>query len=289
MAAAWVSGALCSAVFDIALGRTGKFASESVLGWWVWGYRSLVAPTFWALAAIVVVRLATVVAGLLGRITAVRRIGTGAAGLARSAAARLGLDNPIAAGQVLVVLQALTLGWVFWYFFDLIAAFTFTTSLSYTDPAALAPLAPDNFRHQEDYRSVLPLLIVAMVAAWVRVLRWRRRCRSQGDRASVVAGAAIVVALFFLAQVPYRIFNFSVFERVTLAGARCYAVGEGGSELLLYCPDVQAPRLNAVPAGDARLARTGIMESIFTARPAARPAPEASGAGRPPARGQETR
>jgi len=59
--------------------------------------------------------------------------------------------------------------------------------------------------------------------------------------------------------------------------------------LLLYCPDVQAPRLNAVPAGDARLARTGIMESIFTARPAARPAPEASGAGRPPARGQETR
>jgi len=87
----------------------------------------------------------------------------------------------------------------------------------------------------------------------------------------------------FLAQVPYRLLNFNVFQRVMLAEERCYAIGEGGNELLLYCPDAAVPRNTVVPAGHARLERTAIMESIFT-RPGARRAPETNGPGRPSAR-----
>jgi hypothetical protein len=280
-AAIWVLGALTSAAYDLTLGRSGKFATESPLDWWVWGFRSLVAPTFWILATVVVVRLSHFVLRTLARAARVRRIGERVAAVGRSTAVRLGLDNAIAAGQILVVLQAVTVAWVFWHFFDLIAAFT--SVISYADASTLSPLAPDNSPHQEDYRTVLPVLIFAMTAAWVRVLRWRRRSGLQGDRLTLVAGAALAIALVFLAQVPYRLLNFNVFQRVMLAEERCYAIGEGGNELLLYCPDAAVPRNKVVPAGHARLERTAIMESIFT-RPGASRAPETNGAGRPSAR-----
>jgi predicted Ser/Thr protein kinase len=264
-----VLGFLTSVAFDILLDRPAEFSRESVLDWWVWGFRSLVAPAFFALAAVIVVRLVSLAFHAFGRVVMPRGIATRVEALPRSAAARLGLDNPIAAGQVLLVLQAAALAWVFWHFSDLMMAFT--SSISFSDPAALAPLAPQNFRHREDYRSVLPLLALGMAAAWVRVWRWRRQVGSQGDRTTMIAGASLVVILAVLAEIPYRTLNHNAFQRVTYGGERCYAIGERGTELLLYCPDSRAPRNKVVRAGDSRLERTPIVESIFTTRASASP------------------
>jgi len=269
VAVIWVLGFLTSAAFDISLDRPGEFSNESVFDWWVWGFRSLVAPAFFAMAAVVVVRLISFAFRWFRRVVMPRGIATRVEALPRSAAARLGLDNPIAAGQGLLVLQVAALAWVFWHFSDLMVAFSST--ISFADPAALAPLAPQNFRHRENYRSVLPLLAFGMAAAWARVWRWRRELGSRGDRATVIAGVSLVVILTVLAQVPYRIFTHNTFQRVACAGERCYAIGERGTELLLYCPDARAPRNRVVPAGDSRLERTPLVESIFTTRSAANP------------------
>ena len=264
-----VLGFFTSTAFDILLDRPAEFSNESVLDWWVWGFRSLVAPAFFALAAVIVVRLAILAFRAFGRVVMPRGIATRVEALPRSAAARLGFDNPIAAGQILLVLQAAALAWVFWHFSDLMMAFT--SSISFSDPAALAPLAPQNFRHREDYRSVLPLLALGMAAAWVRVWRWRRQAGSQGDRATMIAGASLVVILAVLAELPYRTLNHHAFQRVSYAGERCYAIGERGTETLLYCPDSKAPRNRVVRAGDFRLERTPIVESIFTTRSSGSP------------------
>ncbi len=264
-----VLGFFTSAAFDISLDRPGEFSTESVFDWWVWGFRSLVTPAFFALAAVIVVRLVSFAFHAFGRLVMPRGIATRVEALPRSAAARMGLDNPIAAGQFLLVLQVAALAWVFWHFSDLMVAFS--SSISLSEPAALAPLAPQNFRHREDYRSVLPLLAFGMGAAWVRVWRWRRQFGSRGDRATVIAGVSLVVILAVLAAIPYRTLNHNRFQRVTYAGERCYAIGERGTELLLYCPEARAPRTRVVPAGDSRLERTPLVESIFTTRTSANP------------------
>jgi hypothetical protein len=264
-----VLGFLTSAAFDTSLGRPRWFSNESVFDWRVWGFRSLVSPAFFALAAVIVVRLMNFAFAAFGRVIMPRGIATRVEALPRSAAARLGLDNPIAGGQVVLVLQVAALAWVFWHFTDLMVAFS--SSISLSDPAAPAPLAPQNFRHRENYRSVLPLLAFGMAAAWARVWRWRGQVGSRGDRATVIAGLSLVVILGVLAQVPYRIFNHNGFQRVAYAGERCYAIGERGTELLLYCPDSKAPRNRVVPAGDSRLERTPLVESIFTTRASANP------------------
>jgi len=269
MAVIWILGFLTSAAFDISLDRPADFANESAFDWWMWGFRSLVAPAFYALGAVVVVRLVSFAVHLLGRVAGLRGMAMRVAALPQSAAARLGLDNPIGVGQMLLVLQVAVLAWVFWYFFDLIAAFRSTISVA--DAATLVPLAPENIRLHEDYRSVLPLLVFAMVAAWARVWRWRRQGASGSDRATVVAGTSLVVILVVLAQVPYRILNHNTFQRLAFAGERCYAIGERGTDLLLYCPDARAPRNKVVPAGDSRLERTRLVESIFTTRTSANP------------------
>lgn len=181
----------------------------------------------------------------------------------------MGLDNPIAAGQVLLVLQVAALAWVFWHFSDLMVAIS--SSISLSDPATLAPLAPQDFRHHEDYRSVLPLLACGMAAAWVRVPRWRLQVGFRGDRATVIAGVSLVVILAVLAEVPYRTLNHNTFQRITYAGERCDAIRERGTELLLYCPDSKPPRNRVARAGDSRLERTPIVESIFTTRASANP------------------
>jgi hypothetical protein len=84
MAVIWVLGFLTSGAFDVLLGRPGDFSSESAFDRWVWGFRSLVSPAFFALAALVVVRLAAFVARALGRLTGLRGIAAGASSLARS-------------------------------------------------------------------------------------------------------------------------------------------------------------------------------------------------------------
>lgn len=260
----WLLGLVTSLAFDLTLGRLGGFSNESVFAWWIWGLRSLVAPMAYVVFALGVMWVAGLGWRLLHRVGAVRSLASRVASGARSAAARARIDNPVAAGQVLLVLQIAALSWFYWRFHELFAAFG--SYISTGDAATLAPLAPANEGAHDAYRLLLPLIILGMVLAWVRVWRWQRHAQPGAERAPVAIGVTLIVVAMLLLELPYRILRHNEFLRVALGGERCYVIGERDQELLLYCPDGEIPRNRVIPANEPRLERTTQVESIFTPR-----------------------
>jgi len=258
----WILGLLTSLAFDLTLGRLGGFSHESALGWWVWGLRSLVAPAFYVVFALGLVRGVGLIWRLLSWLRPVRAVSAWVAGLVRVGARRTHLDSPAAAGQALVVLQIIVLIVFCWGFANLIGAFT--SNISTADRGTLTPLAPGNEPVHDAYRIVLPLIILGMVLAWMRVWRWARGTGARGDRAAGATGLALVALALLLLEFPYRILRHDLFQRVAYGGERCYIIGDRAENLLLYCPDAQAPRNRVVDAGDPRIERSAVIESIFT-------------------------
>jgi hypothetical protein len=269
-AGTWLLGLLTSFAFDTTLGR-GRFSSDTVFSWWIWGLRSLVLPVavvVLALGSSWILRLAWLLLRLVPRLRrAADRLREGAARAARA----LRIDTPRAAGQALVVTQLVALASFCVHYRDLIAAFMAYVSTS--APARLAPLAPGNELARDNYRTVLPLLILGMVLAWRRVWRWQRERGQPGDRGAIAIGLLLVAASVGLLTVPYRIFRHSDFPRVAFAHQRCYAIGEQGQELLLFCPDGEVPRNRVVQRDDPSLEPTMQVESIFTPPPSGAPGP----------------
>jgi hypothetical protein len=267
----WILGLLTSLAFDLTLGRLGGFSHESALGWWIWGLRSLVAPAFYVVFTLGLLRGVGLIWRLLAWLRPVRTVSGRVTRLVRSATARMHLDSPAAAGQAILVVQIVVLVLFCWRFSNLIGAFT--SNISTASSSTLAPLAPGNEAAHDAYRLVLPLIVLGMVLAWMRVWRWERRSGARGDRAAGATGLALVVLALLLLEFPYRILRHSLFLRVAYDSERCYVIGDRGENLLLYCPDAPSPRNKVVDAGDPRVERTTTIESIFTPPPSHSPDP----------------
>jgi hypothetical protein len=69
--------------------------------------------------------------------------------------------------------------------------------------------------------------------------------------------------MVLLNEIPYRAFHHRDFQRVDLAGARCYITGQSGDELLVLCPGSPPPRNHVVRLDDPQLRRLGIIENVF--------------------------
>jgi hypothetical protein len=81
--------------------------------------------------------------------------------------------------------------------------------------------------------------------------------------AAGLVGVMFIVALL-LCVAPYRIVWKNEAPRYDVAGERCFAIGESGSELLLHCPDRLPPRNRVVKRDDPSLHATGVRQNIFT-------------------------
>ena len=65
-------------------------------------------------------------------------------------------------------------------------------------------------------------------------------------------------------SMPYRILYQNAFERVDVAGERCYLLGVDRDEGLITCPDAPPPRNRVIKLSDPAVHRLGVIESIFT-------------------------
>ena len=98
-----------------------------------------------------------------------------------------------------------------------------------------------------------------------RVIRLRR-AQIPPQAAQSTAPALVVFAVgVLMLTLPWRVLYQNRFERIDLAGSRCYQIARDADRLLLYCPEKEVPRNTIVAASDARVHATGIIESIFTA------------------------
>jgi predicted Ser/Thr protein kinase len=259
-------GFVTSRTYEVALGLTGAFESESPLEWPVWGTRALVAPAvltalfiggFELLAALVKsgrsVRWLSPLTDL-GTLPGVSRIVAVGSGLRTLSATDIAYAG-IGAGTAALVCFA----WAFWPIIEAINAVS--------DPeatASLAPLAPANRPTHGLYRQLSTLLVVGLFITcsltWRRA--WARRERVGGLAASGMA--TLLLATVTLWALPYRLLWHADLEAVTYQAQRCYLAAEKEADLLLFCTLGVPKRHLIVPRDSFDWAdRPRLMENVF--------------------------
>lgn len=248
-------GMLTSAAFNLTLGRRGGFSDDTLLDWWEYGARSLVTP--------VVYGVLTLGAALAGRACwrilrpAARPLVERSERLLREASSRIGLADPSAAAQWLLVAQGAALVVIVWQFSDLLRAiFTF---VEVAEPGTLAVLS-DSSPAPVLYRRALSITLSLAVVAWDRLLK-RPSAAQSVDRATRAGALALVVITVLLLEVPYRLSFHNNRPVVEHTGQRCYEFGRQSDERLVYCQAWEPPRVRVVPAGAVR--ETGQVASPF--------------------------
>jgi hypothetical protein len=260
----WLIGFISSMAFNQTLDRPARFANESALDWWVWGLKALV-PTIVYMSLVAVLWLgATSLWRLAARL--IPQLGTWSAAVAhrwRAWWSHVGFDDPDVAAHALLAAHVAALLLFVWAFRNLLGAFV--SIVSEVPQSALAPLAPERIDMHGMYGLTLAVLLLVLGAGWYRVRLLRRADGSGPGRPTLMAGAVAMGLTIVLLSFPYRIMWHNQFDRALWAGRCCFAVGESGNEVLLYCPDETTPRTRAVAAADPSVHRLRISESIYTA------------------------
>ena len=254
-------GALASGAFNQTLGRSAGFADEGVVDWWVWGIKSLVPG---AVEVIVVLLLLTLLSAIW---KVARRFSTAAEKLSvalrekvRAMAARAGLHDPEVATQALVAAQAVALVAFWWTFRDMFGAFI--SFIDRASPADIEPLRPEHLDRHQIYNLVMALLILAMSAGFLHVMRMRRQAELKTSASVVLVFLGIALS-FMILTFPYRLLWHNWFETATYHNARCYILGSQQASVLLYCPDdAVPPRVKVIPKDG--LVPLGRWENIYS-------------------------
>jgi hypothetical protein len=256
-------GFLTTAAFNLTVGRSAPFDRESPTVWIVMGLRSLVTPTLYIMAMLLVVwaaRFGLRVLSLSRRIDGVLR---GCEAGFKRLTARLNLDDPVVFAQAVATFGVIALAAILWRFSDVLrAAVAFT--ISNASAETLRPLRLDLHRMGPSlYRAALDLLALALGAALVRISQLRTLHRPAG-RGAMAPVAALLVLTVLLIEVPFRLLWRNEALRLDVAGERCYMLGESADEALIFCPDRNPPRNQVIKLNDPAVRRLGPVESIFT-------------------------
>ena len=265
-------GFLNSTTFNITLSRTGPFAAfghDTTVDYLIWGIRSAVPPMAYILMAAILVtavkfllRLALVLFPAVN--AAVTRVRANVATIAT----RFGMDDPVVMAQALATLGIVAIALAIWWFQDLTRAWT-GGYINSSPSEWFQPLYNKN-PDRGYYRIVLTLLAAGFGVALSRVISVRRRRQTTHGLPALMLLAAIVALLVVMADLPYRLFSYSEFERVDYGTDRCYDIGTSADEILIYCPELKPPRNRIIKRSDPALHRLGIVESIFTPQPSSR-------------------
>jgi serine/threonine protein kinase len=252
-------GLLISTNFDRTIGLSERFAREAPGAEFLWGLRSIIAPSI----LIALSAAAITLARATGRILSSRfwRLERFAGYIRRplaGAVERLGLNDSDVFAQTVAILGAMALIAIFWRFSELIYAFSHP--ISEMLPEQLSALAG---AERSAFRMTLTLLVLALAFSTRHAFRMRGRTYKTKGLAWPVAAAVVLGASVVLLEAPYRVFWHASFERADLGANACYIVGENRIEFLLHCPTVPPPRNRIVSVDDSGLKRRGFRQSIF--------------------------
>ena len=255
-------GAMTSAIFNIALQRS-DFASESLWDYLVWGRRTSFMPLMTLLVVLLGATLLSVMRRLLLAMSS--RLRALDAGLRKSFVAvrhKLRLDEVSVMASCSLLVSVLIVGATWWYFSPLLLAFITYVPTGATETLAL--LSPAHVGDHNRYRQVLSVVVILTVVAWYPVMKAVRKGQTLhwGFIAGGVVATCVSIALL---NFPYRMLYFNKsFEAVTWKNNHCYAIGERSNDILLFCPELPAPRNRSVTKSDSELTWLGVKESIFS-------------------------
>jgi len=259
-------GLLTSATFSVVMGLSGGFASDSVVDWFQWGVRSLVAPVVYMSVAFAGWMAVSGSARLLVRISSTARmVSERLRQKLRDIRSDGGLDDGELLLQVVIGTGVVALAAIMFIFGDCFAPVTLYITSASVD--ALAALRPENEGRFDQYGRTLDMFVLVYGLVIIKAFKAAYAGGHVVGRATrVMAWILPALALMFWAM-PYRLVYHNAFTRVDLAGTRCYEIGKSGAALLLHCPDIQPPRNRIVQERDPDLMPRGVIESVFTPPP----------------------
>jgi hypothetical protein len=267
-------GLINTASYNVILGRGTAFRDDlSIVSWFRWGMSSTFPVVFYTGVWALLLTLAAVILRLVRKLAApVDRVLTALRNKAIEWLSERGLDEPPLALLCATALGALaltTLAWRYWDYGGAIVTSDFFINRGST--TQFAAMEPANESRIDTYGRLLDLLLLLHGLVCVRILGWARRVNVIVPPATKLAALMVPLVAIVLWQLPYRLMYQNTYERVDVATTRCYQLGRGGSDLLLHCPDVPAPRNRVVAASDPLLHRRGVVESLFVPANQSRP------------------
>jgi hypothetical protein len=183
-------------------------------------------------------------------------------GPVRELTARAWPKTPVAVAYLSVTVGIAGLCTTLWYFRELLEACT-TVGLVNSSREKLAQLEPGHAG--PFYRLSLYVVMTIFVLA---LLHLRPAGKGPGTPDSNTARLtlwAMLALTLALSAVPYRMLWRNRVDRFDVAGERCYLLGASPSELQLFCPDREPPRILIAAITNPDVRRTGIVESPFAA------------------------
>lgn len=257
-------GLLSSQAFNATLERSG-FSSESLVDLLGFGLRASVLPTVFFAIALWTLGLAAALRALLLKS---RR----AAALDRWVRERMehaGVSDPTVIASVMLTVSGGVLVGVWWYYAPLLEALT--SRVSSAPAETLTVLSPSSIPYHTEYRTTLIRVLIVVAGGWYLAAQ---RSAEKGVTLHValrLGAVATMVLLVATLQLPYRLIFDSKAAVYKWGQQECYATGQRGDELLLFCPGLPVPRNRIVSRTASDVAPAGRVESIFTpfsARPA---------------------
>jgi hypothetical protein len=263
VAGIWGLGAITSIVFNHTLGRSGEFATESILSWWVWGFRALIPGTVYVVMVLLAVWAARALWRLITRtVPPARRAADSGTFFIQRFSERTGFNTPSALAEALLIFQVIAVVAFCWYFVDIFSAMaSFVETASAED---LEPMRPDHrFRHQI-YGQSMAMLILAMAVGIQLVRRWQRIRGFAPSMKPFRANLAAMAVAFVVLVLPYRLMWQNRVEVAVYQDMRCYILADSGPAVRLYCPTSAVPRTRRVAQVDPTFTRTGQVENLYT-------------------------
>ena len=226
----------------------------------VWGLLGVIPVVFIMTVSAAAVIGVKFLLGLLAFIGPIGRIARRARGRWHDVAVATGLDRSNVLAQALTALGIATLLGLFWYFADLIRAFS-----SFFNSAPIGQLLPmkEGAPARYQYHIAFSLATLAFLFGLSKVMKLRGREKARDGRVHVAMLGAVIAVIVVMDEVPYRAFHQRDLQRVNLAGAHCYVNGESGDEVLVLCPGREPPRNRVVHRDDPQLEWLKIKENVF--------------------------
>jgi Protein kinase domain len=260
-------GFVQTAAFNLSLGRVAPFNNEPLVTWFITGLRSLVLPLFYVIAILLAAAAVKFGIRTLKLSSGIDHLLTTGLTRSRRLGMRLGLNDPVVLAQAIVAAGFLALTVTVILFFDVINAYS--GWIDTFPPEHFAPFRPENragLSGLEAYSFVMSALVLAFGIAVMHVKRLRARRGIRGNIGAFATAVAMFVMTLMMLELPYRIQWQNKFDRIEVAGERCYLLGAHDDDWLAYCPDRAAPHNQVVKRTDRAVRKTGVVESIF-ARP----------------------
>jgi hypothetical protein len=257
-------GGITTAAFNVQLRRNAPFDAEPVTAWLVLGLRSLLVPSLFLVALLIVVWAVRFALRVLSLSKRVDHLLTTSRSQTRRLSSRLGLSHPAVIAQGVATVGVVALGGIVWGFRDVILAYATFLPIAPEIRDRVRPLLPNNTAKVEVYRLCLGVLILFFSMATVRVLQIRRSYAAGRSAGALAVLSLLLLVAILMTEVPYRLVWQNKSERVTVADMRCYMIGRHEDDALVFCPEKAPPRNQVIQLGDPSVRRSGIVESIFT-------------------------